>query len=83
MAEQRPWIIQVAVLAANDEIEQLTDRLALALCPDPAHHDACRNPWQSRPPPFGDLDEPERSAWVDMVEDLNEQRGHERRHGSH
>ena len=78
----RPWTIRIAVLAGNDAIARLTDRLALALCPDPAHQGTCQNPWQITAAPFGDLGEPERSAKVDMVEDLNEQRDQERRHGS-
>lgn len=77
MEEQRPWAIQIAVLATDNEIDQLGERLALALCPDPEHPGPCQNPWQIFTTRFDDLDEPERSAWADRVDDLLEQREHE------
>jgi hypothetical protein len=63
----------VTVLATDAEIDNITDRLGLALCPDPDHSGECPNAWQITAAPVDDLEEPERSSWLAAAEDLLQQ----------
>lgn len=76
-SQQQAYTIMLAVLATPDEIAQVSDRLAAALCADEVHAGPCPNPWQLMTVPYDDLEGPARAAWAHMVDDLLEQRRHE------
>ena len=39
------WLIEVAVLASQTEVDQLTDDMVATICPDPDHDGDCPTPW--------------------------------------
>jgi hypothetical protein len=71
--EQRAWAVRVTVLATDADIDDITDRLGLALYPDPDHSGRCPNPWEITTAAVDDLDEPDRSSWMATAEDLRQQ----------
>lgn len=42
---QQLWRVELFVLAATDEMKDVRDRLAQAICGDDDHEGPCRNPW--------------------------------------
>jgi hypothetical protein len=70
---QRAWAVRVTVLATDADIDDVTDRLGLALCPDPDHSGGCPNPCEITTAAVDDLDEPDRSSWMATAEDLRRQ----------
>jgi len=68
----RSWS-PAAAIASDAEIDNITDRLGLALCPDLDHSGGCPNAWEITAAPVDDLDEPERSSWMATAEDLMQQ----------
>jgi len=74
VTEQRPWAVRVTILASDNELDAIVDRIGAAICSPPDHPGPCANPWSIVSIPVDDLDEPERSAWLPYVDELMEQR---------
>ena len=44
--DDRPlWTIKIAVLASEEEVRRLTERLIATICPDADHEGDCQIPW--------------------------------------
>jgi hypothetical protein len=74
VTEQRPWAIQVTLLASDAELGPIVDRIGAAICAPHDHVGSCVNPWSVISTPVDDLDDAERSTWLSSVEELLEQR---------
>jgi hypothetical protein len=46
MSADKPlWLLKIAVLATEQEVERLTDDLVATICPSPDHEGDCAVPW--------------------------------------
>jgi hypothetical protein len=45
VTQRQLWVIKIAVLASEDEVEQLSEALVNTICPDPDHDGDCATPW--------------------------------------
>ncbi|MBN3931963.1 hypothetical protein IQ279_20425 [Streptomyces verrucosisporus] len=69
--EPRLWQVKIAVIATSAEHEELMDRLADVLCPDPDHEGPCPVPWGMHSVNGDSLTDEERSALLTEIEETN------------
>jgi hypothetical protein len=69
----------VTLLASDNELETIVDRIGAAICSPPDHQGPCTNPWSIVSTPVDDLEGAERSVWLPSVDELLEQRRAEQR----
>jgi len=74
VTEQRPWAIQLTVLASDAELGSIIDRIGAAICSPSDHPGPCVNPWSVTSAPVDDLEDDQRSAWMLSLDELREQR---------
>ena len=60
--------MKVIVRATDTEVAEITDRLGNAICETAEHDGACATPWTIVRTPVADLDEPERSELVALLD---------------
>ena len=45
MTQRQLWVIKIAILASEDEVDQLSEALINTICPDSNHDGECAIPW--------------------------------------
>ena len=60
VADHRAWVICVTVLAADAEMDAITDRIGAAICGSLDHPGPCTNSWDILTVRFDDLDDDDR-----------------------
>ncbi|SCL56545.1 hypothetical protein GA0070604_3435 [Micromonospora eburnea] len=69
MTDRPLWKITIAVLATEEEIDQIGERIPAAVCGDPDHPGPCATPWISITVDEGSLDADEARELRSLVLD--------------
>jgi hypothetical protein len=64
---QQEWLVKVIVRADEEELHALTERIGQAIC-DADHEGPCTTPWVLLSTPVQDLDQPERQAFIALLD---------------
>ena len=67
MSEQRLRLVEVVVLASDDELDAIAERIGDAICLPSDHEGRCGTPWTLMRCLVDDLDEPRRSELVEFA----------------
>ena len=68
-AEREAWRVELVVRASPEELDAITERIGQVVCVPPGHEGPCPTPWTLTTIPVTDLDEPERSETLALLED--------------
>ncbi|MCW2524833.1 MAG: hypothetical protein JWO63_3168 [Frankiales bacterium] len=69
MHKQRLRLVEVIILADDDELPALSERIGAAICQPSDHDDPCVTPWTLMTSLVEDLDEPRTSKLVALASD--------------